>query len=158
MMKENRSSITASGIAVARAVESEKPEGVRICYDPYAVKFINTLFYQFMRLFIDTGYTEAAGKGVMGFLVARCRFMDDLLSQTYNTGLRQLVTLREGYDSRAYRFSQLEHGMKVFEVDHPATLQVKLKKVRSALGELPAHVTYVGIDFNKDTLEKCLPE
>jgi methyltransferase (TIGR00027 family) len=29
-----------------------------------------------------------------------------------------------------------------------------MKKVRTILGELPEHVTYVGIDFNKDTLEQ----
>jgi methyltransferase (TIGR00027 family) len=158
MMKENQSSITASGIAVARAVESGKPVGVRICYDPYAVKFINPLFYRFMRLFIDTGYAEAAGKGVMGFLVARCRYMDDLLSEIFEVGLKQLVVLGAGYDSRAYRFSYLNQAVKVFEVDHPATQQIKMKKVRAALGDLPEHVTYVGIDFNKDTLEQRLPE
>jgi methyltransferase (TIGR00027 family) len=157
-MKDNQSSITASGIAVARAIESEKLEGVRICYDPYAVKFINPLFYRFMRLFIDTGYAEAKGKGVLGFLVARCRYIDDMLCETYDTGLRQLVILGAGYDSRAYRFPQLKQGVKVFEVDHPATQQVKMKKVRSALGYLPPYVTYVGVDFNKDTLEQRLPE
>jgi methyltransferase (TIGR00027 family) len=123
-MKENRSSITASGITVARAVESEKPEGVRICYDAYAVKFLNPLFYLFMHLFIDTGYAEAAGKGVLGFLVARCRYMDDILRETYAAGLRQLVILGTRYDSRAYRITQLKQGVKVFEVDHPATQQV----------------------------------
>ena len=167
-MKENQSSITASGIAVARAVESEKPEGVRICYDPYAAKFLNPLFYRFMRFFIDTGYAEATGKGVMGFLVARCRYMDDTLQQCLEDGLQQLVILGAGYDSRAYRFEQLSQPVprdqdrarevRVFEVDHPATQQVKIYKVRRALGELPAHVTYVGVDFNTQTLEKRLPE
>ena len=35
-MKRNQSSITAEGIAFARAMESRKPEGGRVCYDPYA--------------------------------------------------------------------------------------------------------------------------
>jgi phosphoenolpyruvate synthase/pyruvate phosphate dikinase len=39
-MRKNQTSITAAGIAVMRAVESEKPEDERICYDPYARKFI----------------------------------------------------------------------------------------------------------------------
>jgi methyltransferase (TIGR00027 family) len=167
-MKEKQSSITASGIAVARAVESEKPEGVRICYDPYAAKFLNPLFYRFMRFFIDTGYAEATGKGVLGFLVARCRFMDDTLQACLEDGMQQLVILGAGYDSRAYRFEQLRQpvspnqdravGVRVFEVDHPATQQVKIRKVRRVFGELPAHVTYVDIDFNTQTLEKRLPE
>jgi methyltransferase (TIGR00027 family) len=155
-MKEWQSSITASGIAVARAVESEQAEGVRICYDPYAAKFVNPWFYRFMRLFIITGYSEWAGRGVQGFLVARCRYMDDILQSNLDQGLQQLVILGAGYDSRAYRFKALKQGVKVFEVDHPATQQVKMSKVKEVLGELPGYVAYVGIDFNRDTLEEKL--
>ena len=150
--------MTASGIAVARAVESEKAEGVRICYDSYAVKFLNPWFYRFMRLFIDTGYAERTGTGVQGFLVARCRYMDDLTQQILNEGLQQLVLLGAGYDSRAYRFEQLRLGVKVFEVDHPATQKVKMKKVKAALGVIPGYVSFVGIDFNRERLEERLPE
>ncbi|MFZ0531683.1 MAG: class I SAM-dependent methyltransferase [Anaerolineales bacterium] len=95
-MKENQSSITASGIAAARAVESGKPEGVRICHDPYAAKFLNPLVYRFMRFFIDTGYAELPG--VKGFLVVRCRHMDDTLQNCLEAGLQQLVILGAGYD------------------------------------------------------------
>ncbi len=151
-MKEKQSSITAPGIAVARAIESEKPEEVRICYDPFAAKFLSPWFYRFMRLFIDTGYAERTGAGVLGFLVARCRYMDDLLQEMMGNGLQQLVILGAGYDSRAYRFEQLKTGVRVFEVDHPATQQAKMKKVKAVLGQLPGNVTYVGVDFNRDTL------
>jgi methyltransferase (TIGR00027 family) len=157
-MKENQSSITAAGIAVARAVESEKAVGERICYDPLAVKFINPLFYRFMRLFIDTGYAERAGSGVQGFLVARCRYIDDTLQECLQNGLQQLVVLGAGYDSRAYRFELLKRGVKVFEVDHPSTQQVKMKKVRAILGKLPPYVSYVSLDFNTQSLEERLPE
>jgi methyltransferase (TIGR00027 family) len=157
-MKEKQSSITASGIAVAHAVESKKPEGMRICYDPYAAKFLNPLFYRFTRLFIDSGYAEWAGPGVQGFLVARCRYMDDILLESLEQGVKQVVILGAGYDSRAYRFRQLMPGIRVFEVDHPATQQVKIKKVMAVLGELPLHVSYVSVDFNRETLEIRVPE
>ena len=157
-MKAKQSSITAAGIAVARAVESEKPEDARICYDPYAVKFLNPFFYHFTRFFIVSGYAEHTGAGVTGFLVARCRCIDDLLQECLNEGLQQLVILGAGYDSRAYRFEQLKKGVKVFEVDHPATQKIKLGKVRAIFGRWPDHVTYVSIDFTKDRLETCLSE
>jgi len=157
-VKEKQSSITAAGIAVARALESEKPEGVRICFDPYAEKFLNPLFYQFTRFFIITGYAERTGSGVNGFLVARARYIDDVLQANLDDGLEQLVILGAGYDSRAYRFEQLNRGVKVFEVDHPATQQAKMKKVRAILGEPPSYVTYAGIDFDTQSLEARLPE
>ena len=46
--------------------------------------------------------------------------------------------------------------MKVFEVDHPATQQVKVAKVRQVFGAAPAHVVYVAIDFNTQTLAERL--
>ena len=35
-MRKNQSSLTATGIAAARALESEKPAGERLIADPYA--------------------------------------------------------------------------------------------------------------------------
>jgi methyltransferase (TIGR00027 family) len=83
--------------------------------------------------------------------------MDDLLQSQLDQGLQQLVILGAGYDSRAYRFDQLKKGVKVFEVDHPATQQVKVNKVKSVLGELPSFVAFIGVDFNRETLEEKLP-
>jgi methyltransferase (TIGR00027 family) len=57
-----------------------------------------------------------------------------------------LVKLGAGYDSRAYRFDL--HQVKTFEVDHPATQQDKLEKVKAIFGESPRHVCYVPVDFN----------
>ena len=68
-----------------------------------------------------------------------------------------MVILGAGLDARAYRFEELK-SIKVFEVDHPASQASKIEKVRRVFGELPAHVTYVAVDFNTQTLEKRLPE
>ncbi len=159
-MRQNQSSLTATGIAVLRAVEMEKPAGERICNDPLARKFIPAWFYHFMKLFVTTGYAEWRGTGIVGFILACCRYMDDLLSGSLNHGLQQLVILGAGFDSRAYRFERLKEGVKVFEVDHPATQQAKLKRLREILpqAQLPGHVVYVPVDFNRDTLETCLPQ
>ncbi len=155
-MRKNQTSITAMGIAVLRAVESEKPAGERICHDPYARRFLPGWFYHMTRFFIQTGYAEWRGRGVIGFLAARDRCIDDYLSECLQRGFDQLVILGAGYDSRAYRFEGLKDPIRVFEVDHPATQQAKLDGVRKIFGSLPAHVRYVAIDFNVQTLADCL--
>lgn len=154
-MRKNQASFTAAGIALARAVESEKPAGERICYDPYARRFVPGWMYSAFGFFIKSGYTEWRGPGVNGFLVARERYIDDMLLRFIDEGLQQLVSLGAGYDSRAYRFD-LPHLVKAFEADHPATQSDKLDKVRAIFGKLPEHVTYVSIDFNTQTLAECL--
>jgi len=151
-MKRNRSSLTAAGIAIVRAVESEKPAAERICFDPYARRFAGVGLYYVMKIFTALGYADWRGPGVWEFLAARERYIDDHLEACLSEGLEQLVILGAGYDARAYRFEALKTGVKVFEVDHPATQAVKLKKVAAIFGAPPAHVTYVAIDFNQQTL------
>ena len=151
-MKKTQASTTAQGIAFARAFESSKPAGERICYDPLARRLISPGFYLLGKLF--AGYAERKGPGVLGFLAARCRYIDDYLQACLETGLDQLVILGAGLDSRAYRFEQLERHVRVFEVDHPATQQVKTAKLNKIFGKLPEHVTYVPVDFDAETLQK----
>jgi methyltransferase (TIGR00027 family) len=157
-MRKNQSSLTAAGIAIARGVESERPEGKRLCYDPYVRKFVNGWLYSTLAFFIRTGYAERRGPGVGEFLMARERYIDDILQEFIEKGLQQLVILGAGYDSRAYRFDKLKEEVNVFEVDHPATQTKKIAKVRRIFGMLPKYVTFVPVDFNKQTLDERLPE
>ncbi|MCJ7736437.1 MAG: SAM-dependent methyltransferase, partial [Anaerolineae bacterium] len=151
-MKKGQASVTAQGIAFARALEAGKPKEQRICYDPLARHLINPVLYSLFRLF--SGYAERKGPGVLGFLVTRCRYMDDYLKVSLKAGIDQLVILGAGLDSRAYRIPGLIGQVKVFEVDHPATQAVKIAKLERFLGELPTHVTYAPIDFDVETLHK----
>ena len=144
--------MTAQGIAIARVLESSKPAGERICFDPLAHQLISPFYYILGKLF--AGYGERKGPGVIGFLVARCRYIDDYLQECIEVGIQQLVILGAGLDSRAYRFEKLKDHIKVFEIDHPATQLVKKNKLRKIFGNLPEHVTYVPVDFNKETLHK----
>lgn len=154
-MRKNQTSLTAAGIAIARAVESEKPIDERICYDPYARQFVPDWMFRFMGFFIKSGYAELRGPGVNGFLVARERFMDEVLQRFLDEGLQQLVILGAGYDSRGYRFD-MAGRLKIFEVDHPVTQAAKVKRARRIFKNLPEHITYVPIDFNTQILSERL--
>lgn len=150
-------SITAEGIALIRERESEKPSGERICYDPYAHFFTSPLMKLLMRFFIGIGYADRRGPGVSDYLVARTRYIDDYLTSCIENGIKQLVILGAGYDSRAYRFPALKN-VKVFEVDHPATQRVKMEKLLKIFGKVPEHVTFVPVDFETQTLAQRLLE
>lgn len=154
-MRKKQSSLTAAGIALVRAIESEKPDDERICYDPYARQFIPTWMYHILGFFIKSGYAERRGPGVNGFLAVRDRYIDDVLIRFLEEGLEQLVILGAGFDSRSYHFD-LPGQVKTFEVDHPTTQLDKLKKVQAIFGKLPEHVSYVAIDFNSQTLQERL--
>jgi methyltransferase (TIGR00027 family) len=153
-MRRNQTSLTAAGIALVRAVESERPADEAICHDILARHFVPAWMYRVFGFFVRIGYAEWRGPGVNGFLVARERYIDDVLQSFLDDGLEQLVILGAGYDSRAYRFAV--SGTGVFEVDHPATQADKLAKLRTIFRKIPEYVRYVPIDFNTQTLEKRL--
>jgi methyltransferase (TIGR00027 family) len=157
-MRKKQSSMTAAGIAIVRAIESEKPDQERICYDPYARQFVSDFLFRFVRFFDRLDYGERKGPGVMGFLVARERHIDEFLKACLAEGLQQLVILGAGFDARAYRFEELKRDVKVFEVDHPATQETKQARLRQVFGREPGHVIFVPVDFNTQTLEGRLFE
>jgi O-methyltransferase involved in polyketide biosynthesis len=44
----------------------------------------------------------------------------------------------------------------VFEVDHPDTQAVKRRVIVATLGQVPAHVEFVAVDFDHDDLAAAL--
>lgn len=108
-MKTERkeSSKTAEIVALHRALESQKPESERICYDPYAICFISQ---ETLELFSDPQKAKALDekyerlfRGATYSTRARVRFFDDFVKKSIDEELEQLVILGAGYDTRAYR-------------------------------------------------------
>jgi len=153
-VKKTQTSQTARATAAVRAIESEKPADARICSDPLARTFTQTWVYLLIKLL--AGYGERRSHGELTFIVCRCRYFDDYLQRYLHSGTAQVVILGAGLDSRAYRGELLQGAAKTFEVDHPATQASKMKRVKNVFGTIPAHVSYVPIDFNDETLDKLL--
>lgn len=146
-MKQKQSSTTAEGIALVRAIESSRPEGKRICYDPFARALVPGISFTLSKLFIDTGLYDRISKGTMEFIIARERYIEDFLKTCLSEGLDQVVILGAGFDTRAYRIPGIEKT-RVFEVDHPDTQAEKRKRLKKAIDPLPGYVTFVPVDFN----------
>ncbi len=154
MMKKTQSSKSAQGMATIRALEAERPSGARICYDPLAQEFVDSWSFSIHRILAEA--IERRAPGFIGFVVSRCRYIDDLLEKCLDNGIEQVVILGAGLDSRAYRFERLKGAARVFEVDQPATQAAKIARLKRILREVPRHVTYVPIDFNEETLDKLV--
>ena len=167
-MKRRRSSRTADGAAGYRGIESFMPEDERVCYDPFAIDFLGGIYglaakgryIMPIRLLKKTlvWYGEKIMPGMFGYVCGRTRYIDDCLKKCIDDGIEQLVILGAGYDSRAYRFNELRGKIKVFEIDHPATLKVKIGKIKRIFGNLPNHVVYAPVDFDKEKLDERLYE
>jgi len=161
-LKRNGPSRMAEGIAIHRFVESAKPESERICYDPYAVRFLSP---ETMEAYKDPVKAKALHEryerlfpGLGNSIRARVRYFDDFIKSAISKGLEQLIILGAGYDTRAYRIDGMKGKVTVFEVDHPETLQAKMVKTKEIFGSLPDHVVYVPVDFHVERLGQRLME
>ena len=154
-----KASVTAMIMAFHRALEMLVPEGDRVCTDPLALQFLLPDWAALLQqpeqahAFMEGKHKEFPG--VNGAIVGRVRFMDDAASRALEDGIKQVVILGAGFDTRAYRLKGVDDAA-VFEVDHPATQKDKLAHVERIFGAMPPHVRFVPLDLSTQNLDQVL--
>jgi methyltransferase (TIGR00027 family) len=86
------------------------------------------------------------------YVIARTKYFDTVFMEALEHGFDQIVIFGAGFDSRALRFSELNKGTKVFELDAPTTQQEKLKVYQLKNLVITENLIFVPIDFNKENL------
>lgn len=137
---------TAYGAAAHRAVHQVLEQG-RIFADPLAVKLFGDA-----QSMVREADEHPERYPMRIFIAARSRFAEDHLARSVAGGTRQVVILGAGLDTFAYRNPYGAQGVRVFEVDHPATQAWKLTVLDEARITVPPTTTYVPVDFETDDL------
>jgi methyltransferase (TIGR00027 family) len=145
-------------LAFLRATEAYQPERERLFDD----RVSRDLMPGSWKVFLFPGLRHAevtlmemSAPGLMGSLYCRTRYIDDALRNVLRKGLDQVVILGAGFDARAYRICNIEQT-HVFELDLPKVQRLKQTLVAKILGKLPAHVTFVPIDFDHQNLDEVM--
>lgn len=122
---------TALGVAMVRAVESRRRD--RLFDDPYAAAFVAAAPAVFDRenrgAAAFAGGVSARSASFWTQAVIRTRFFDDYLLGAAGSGVRQVVLVASGLDTRAYRLAWPD-GVRLFEVDLPEVLAFKRRVLR----------------------------
>jgi len=90
---------------------------------------------------------EKSSPGVIGGILCRTRYIDDVLNNAIKEGVGAVVNLGAGMDTRAFRIPGIEN-IKYFELDFPELQKAKKAYIDKKIGELPSNVSLVPIDFN----------
>jgi methyltransferase, putative, TIGR00027 family len=159
-VKAGRPSRTAHLVALGRALADAGLSHVPEFRDPTARVFLTERGKRSLAKTTDAGRdvkrgVRFASARVMADLIAlRTSAIDAALRDAIAGGATQLVILGAGYDGRAWRIPELA-GVRVFELDHPATQGDK----RAHLAGLPpalGAVTFVPVDFEREALASAL--
>src|SRR5688572_27258290 len=109
-MKVDKASQTAQYMALFRALETTEPANKRLFIDPFAISFLEGKLHLAARLsplsFVRSYVQKTIRRKIPGALssgIARTRYIDDLLQQTIQHNIKQVIILGAGFDTRALR-------------------------------------------------------
>src|ERR1700677_2967112 len=122
-MKPGQFSHTALSVAGHRAAH-QVLEGGRIFADPYALRILG----EDAEPAVAKAREDPGRRGLRSFVPNRSHFAEEAARRAIGEGARQIVVLGAGLDTFAYRLEPSE-GLRVFEVDHPATQAEKRRRL-----------------------------
>jgi len=152
-MEPGQPSRTAFAAAAHRAAH-QLLEGGRVFADPLAAVLLGAAPAEL------TGEAAQlpATRGMRLFIAARSRFAEEALAAAVARGVRQYVVLGAGFDTFAQRNPFAGLGLRVFEVDYPATQAWKQRRLAEAGLVSPPSLTFAAVDFEQQTLAEGLAD
>jgi methyltransferase (TIGR00027 family) len=80
-------------------------------------------------------------------IVARARFVEDLVTEQANQGVKQYVILGAGLDTFAQRKPEIASRMRIFEIDRPEPQVWKRQRLIELGFDIPEWLRFVPVDF-----------
>jgi methyltransferase (TIGR00027 family) len=148
---------TAVMVAAARAVETDRPNP--LIRDPYAKLLVTEAGAGVWESMLDDTLVEkvqefdaeagAIFQHMRSYQAVRTHFFDAHFAAAVAAGIRQVVILASGLDSRAYRLDW-PTGTTVYEIDQPKVLAYKSATLASHGATPSADRREVPIDLRQD--------
>jgi methyltransferase (TIGR00027 family) len=143
-MRQSRYVASAQQIAFVRAHLTK----TGVLDDPFASHFLHPGDQVIPRALMLLEKTGLWRNRPFAYLAARTRFYDATVARALKSGIRQVIILGAGYDSRAWRLAH--EGVAYFEVDLP---EVQSHKIERAPAGGPI---YVSADLATDAAGELL--
>jgi methyltransferase (TIGR00027 family) len=148
---------TALGVAAARMADTESDDP--LIDDPFARVFLEAagdgMWSWFGSSELPDEILEAAPdvplrmQGMRDYMASRTAFFDEFFIDATEAGVRQVVILAAGLDSRSWRLPWPD-GVTVYELDQPQVLEFKASTLREHGAQPTAHVVNVPVDLRDD--------
>ncbi|MGZ4514624.1 MAG: class I SAM-dependent methyltransferase [Mycobacterium sp.] len=146
---------TATMVAAGRAMATKDPRG--LIHDPFAEPLVRAVgvdfFTKMMDGELDLDAIENSSlvrvQAMVDGMAVRTKYFDDYFVNATGGGIRQVVILASGLDSRAYRLPWPD-GTVVYEIDQPRVIEFKTGTLAGIGAEPTATRRTVPIDLRAD--------
>jgi len=134
---------TAVRVALWRALHAQVDAPPHIIEDKIGIELVAPPDGWKDRPDMDTEFT----KRLRASIVARARFVDDLVEEQVAHGISQYVILGAGLDTFAQRKSKIASKLQVYEIDQPDTQAWKQQRLVELGYGIPERLHFVSVDF-----------
>jgi methyltransferase (TIGR00027 family) len=144
---------TALSVAAARAVETGSDDP--LIRDPFAYLLVSAAGQPWARLASsldwmgDDDHGRRAHRLAVDYQAVRTHYFDSYFAGAVAAGIRQVVILAAGLDSRAFRL-EWPAGTAVYEIDQPQVVAYKTTTLESAGAAPTAERRTVQVDLRDD--------
>jgi methyltransferase (TIGR00027 family) len=173
-MDATRASLTALATSLMRAIHTRLDRPALID-DPWGDRLVLDEEREAISRAAEAGLAPAAAERVAGLatlservdaalrlhpayatIILRTRYAEDVLVESVMLGARQYVIVGAGMDSFALRRPAFAHELEIFEVDHPATQELKRRRLYDRGVALPDRLHFVAADLSVEALGSAL--
>lgn len=148
-MEQNKNSPTPDNTAVRtalwRALHLQLDAKPHIFEDEIGLKLIEPKKDWQQRPDMHPEFT----KRLRASIVARARFIEDLIAEKSRSGITQYVIFGAGLDTFCQRRRNIASKLQVYEIDQPATQQWKQQRLLELGFGIPDWLHFVPVDFEK---------
>ncbi|KDO94072.1 S-adenosyl-L-methionine-dependent methyltransferase [Mycobacterium avium subsp. hominissuis 3388] len=146
---------TATMVAAGRAMATKDPRG--LIDDPFAEPLVRAVGVDFFTKMMDgeldldaiENATPVRIQSMVDGMAVRTKYFDDYFVDATDAGVRQVVILASGLDSRAYRLPW-PAGTVVYEIDQPRVIEFKSNTLAEVGAEPTATRRTIPIDLRGD--------
>lgn len=167
-MRKFRPSATAHVIACSTVFLSHEPRYANLvpaltvetstwfmrAWSPVSWRLIGLMKQRWFRAVV-TALEHVMVPGIMLHYLLRKRWIEDRVRVCLAEGVNQIVILGAGFDTLALRLHREFPHVRFFEVDHPATQQIKRRALQSQF-MLASNITFIAADLTYESWERAL--
>jgi methyltransferase (TIGR00027 family) len=154
-MSQKTASRTALATAYMRAAHQLLDPPPRVLEDPAAIAVLGPGAEQSIKESAARSQTPES-RALRAHMVLRSRFAEDRLAAAVGRGVEQYVILGAGFDTFAVRQPAWAQALRILEVDHAGTQQLKRSHLAAAGLAVPPNVGFATIDFEHESLRDGL--
>jgi methyltransferase (TIGR00027 family) len=154
-MSQKTASRTALATAYMRAAHQLLDPPPRVLDDPTALAVLGQGAEQMIRDSAGLAQTPES-RALRAHMVLRSRFAEDRLAAAVARGVTQYVILGAGLDTFAVRQPGWARNLRILEVDHAGTQELKRSHLAAAGLTVPPNAGFATIDFERESVREGL--